>query len=281
MIYKGNVFGRYYKSLGDCVIKNQSNTTLETIPWYVEQKLYKGGSLIYPSFDTSKTYDDVPAHNYDCAVVAFCESTIPTPITLLNNSMKFGAVYTSSPGVQYGTCSGSFDLQQTLTNKISIAFDVRSTNDFDVLNAEAQTPEYLCLDYRRTDIVLVNYYAHYSNKDTANLSFNGTFLTDSNVTSLTLGLYKASTAAVTDEVAKYGTDSGLYWSSIVTPESANVIASQFQHTKLWHVSVGASCSIPNNNDCTHIAPRIIAEYDNGSCHVQAVNLSYALHLSHS
>ena len=285
MIYKGNVLGRYYKSLGNCVIKDKSNTTLETIPWYVEYKLYKGDSLIYPAFNTKYTYDDVPAHNYDCAIAAFCENTIPTPVTLLDwNSIKYGATYSDPPGVNYGTYSDTFSLQQSLIDKVSIAFNWSVNNlVMEELNKVPQSPEFFAWDNTRTDVVISDYYTHNKSTDTANISFEATFLTNSNVTGITMELYKASSTLVGDEVAKAGSGSAGNWTSFSNVEDAYVIGSGFQYTKLWRVSVGGSCSIPNDGYFTHIAPRVVASYGSHTreCHIQAVNLSYALHLSHS
>jgi hypothetical protein len=289
MITKGSTIVRPYKSLGNCTIKNGTQT-LETIPWYQEQKVYKGNELIYPFFDAGSSSNHKKTSE---TFISFFGNGNPSTINLYEaSSFKYGS-FRKNDVTTAGSCT---DISATPVGNV-MAFNINTTQQVNIL----KNPYDISIGYdfwllmnagsvtRNTgkvcnSLCIDSYLLKYGDSPLEPLyqapglrvEFGGVFLASKNITSVKSQLlkYESGTTTVGDE------PSITSFTTFTSQVEGNIIAS-FDSVNLWYVHSVSSSYELDTRGLAYIKPVVpfnYDPYDDDNWHIQAVNMRLCSYL---
>lgn len=287
MIYKGSTIVRPYKSLGSCNIKDPTGAaTLEVIPWYSEQKVYKGSELIYPCLiDSNKHFTATDSF------ISFFAQGNPSNVNLGDPStFKYGS-FRFNNTTRAGSCT---DISMVQDGSV-LVFNLNSTqtapalksltNAYSKLEPDPAPPDYKLVELMglgkiqtvdsSNSLTICNYLCRdYYSAPAVRLDFGAVFLTSKTpITGISARFLYAEQTSSTGEPALNA------FNNLGSLTSGTKLAS-FTYTELWHVHCNALLELSSSGH-TFIKPLVQLSYDSGSdnaWHAQAVNMRLCAHL---
>lgn len=281
MLYKGSSIVRPYKSLGNCDIMDYTgHTRAETIPWYSEQKVYKGNSLIYPCYTTAN-----PSSHFTTSesFVSFFSQGNPGSISRCDesdfkygsfkwNNVVTGGSHTDISTTQVGNVmifnvdpDGSDPIIKVLKNPYSF-FDPETEHIYVLMSLG--TERHLS---RSLTINNVNCRMQYTSPS-VRVNFSSVLLTTNDITSMSCQLKVANDPADIEPTITSFTN----MNSLV---DGRIIAT-FNNVSLWYVECSTSLYELQQTGYTYIRPCVyfLDTSGNSAWHVQVVNMKLCAHL---
>lgn len=301
MLYKADTPVKCYKSLGNVTVKNYDGTqTLETIPWYSEQRVYKGDSeylyqapIVYPCFDVTKkhtgnisAYHDIPSDSMEAMNLYYSAASanaVPSSLNIFSNitGYKHGYFKYDSSNAEIGDLTQIFDEGDTsYSNKVMLGLSTTTASNNSGMNIINNIYQYV--DFNGVnDITILANSALSDDKDIVNAFYSGTFLTNKDVSQIDLDILIAG-SSYDSSLPKTGASSIGVWTN-TTQGSTSVETTPiavFDNLKLWNISAGSNFQIDGNSIWIHIAPKFVFHNSlSNNYHIMATNLFVSLFLS--